>query len=168
MTGTQRTERCDLHRLVPDDWRQWRELRLRALAESPHAFGSTLAEWSGPGDTEQRWRTRLEEVPANFVASIQGSLVGQSSGTPADDPSAVELISVWVAPEARGHQISDALVSAVIEWALDRSATSIELWVRRGNGPAIALYRRLGFQQSEAPITDGEIQMVRNLRGAAR
>lgn len=46
----------------PDSWRMWRELRLAALAEAPNAFGSTLAEWSGAGDTEQRWRARLEDV----------------------------------------------------------------------------------------------------------
>ena len=52
--------------LDPDDWQLWRELRLAALAEAPDAFGSTLAEWSGAGDTEQRWRTRLHGVALNL------------------------------------------------------------------------------------------------------
>jgi hypothetical protein len=49
----------ELRTLESDDWRLWRELRLGALAEAPHAFGSTLAEWQGPGDREERWRSRL-------------------------------------------------------------------------------------------------------------
>src|ERR1700722_14623539 len=53
--------------VIPDDWRLWRELRLAALTEAPGAFGSTLAEWSGAADTEQRWRGRLESVPLNLV-----------------------------------------------------------------------------------------------------
>ena len=47
--------------LEVEGWRAWRELRLEALAEAPNAFGSTLAEWQGAGDTEQRWRARLQE-----------------------------------------------------------------------------------------------------------
>ena len=51
----------------PDDWRMWRALRLAALTDAPGAFGSTLAEWSGTGDTEQRWRARLGDVALNLV-----------------------------------------------------------------------------------------------------
>ena len=53
--------------VTSDGWRLWRELRLAALAEAPAAFGSTLAEWSGAVDTEQRWRARLEDVALNLV-----------------------------------------------------------------------------------------------------
>jgi hypothetical protein len=52
----------DVITLTPNDWRQWRELRLAALAEAPAVFGSTLADWTGEGDTEDRWRARLSSV----------------------------------------------------------------------------------------------------------
>jgi hypothetical protein len=40
-----------------DDWRSWRDIRPRALQDSPDAFGSTYELESG--FTEDQWRTRL-------------------------------------------------------------------------------------------------------------
>lgn len=54
------------------DWRVWRQLRLKALEEAPYAFGSTLADWQGQGDTESRWRERLADVPLNVIADLEG------------------------------------------------------------------------------------------------
>jgi hypothetical protein len=53
--------------VTSDGWRLRRELRLAALAAALGVFGSTLAEWSGAADTEQRWRARLEDVALNLV-----------------------------------------------------------------------------------------------------
>ncbi len=81
-----------------DDWRLWRELRLEALREAPYAFSSTLADWQGDGDTEQRWRARLTSVPFNVVAYFDDAAAGIVSGTAPDAENTVELISMWVAP----------------------------------------------------------------------
>ena len=43
--------------LGADEWRVYRDLRVRALADSPDAFGRTLAEEDGRLDTE--WSSRL-------------------------------------------------------------------------------------------------------------
>ena len=59
-----------LRTLTADDWQLWRELRLEALREAPYAYGSTLAQWQGAGDTEQRWRYRLDSVQFNVVAYL--------------------------------------------------------------------------------------------------
>ncbi|KAL2163830.1 hypothetical protein VTH06DRAFT_5889 [Thermothelomyces fergusii] len=139
--------------LSPDDWRLWRALRLRALADVPHAFGATLAHWQGDGDREQRWRARLA-IPGsrNLVARIMGGEggeedpVGMASGVPArGDADAVELISLWVAPAARGRGVAARLLGDVEQWAARLGRKTLRLSVMPSNEDAVRLYRRCGF-----------------------
>jgi GNAT superfamily N-acetyltransferase len=129
-----------------DDWRLWRELRHKALAEAPHAFKSALAEWQGGGDHERRWRDRLG-IPGslNLVAFVDGRAVGMASGFPEDDPDVVWLHSMWVDPAVRGRGVGDRLVGAVVEWAAKSGAREMMLGVVEGNASAEALYLRHGF-----------------------
>jgi GNAT superfamily N-acetyltransferase len=119
---------------------------LEALREAPYAFGSTLAEWQGDGDTEERWRARLCSVPRNFVAYLDGAPAGIASGTALDEDGTVELISMWVAPFSRGQGVGDALVDAVVDWARDRGADRVALAVVETNAQASRLYARRGFE----------------------
>ncbi len=153
----------ELRRIGPDDWPLWREVRLAALAEAPHAFSSTLEEWRGKGDTEVRWRSRLEAVPFNLLAVMTGSGVGQVSGTALDANGDVELISLWVAPQVRGQGIGDALIDGVATWAGEQEAAAVVLSVKRGNPAAIAAYERAGFVPVGPAGAPDEIRMRRPL-----
>ena len=136
----------ELRTLGPDDWALWRELRLGALAEAPDAFGSTLAEWQGSGDREERWRSRLSIPGArDFVVLLDGLAVGMVSGVPGEDSDSVELISMWVSPAARGRGVGDYLIQAVERWGAERGAKTLRLSVMPDNRKAIALYERNGF-----------------------
>ncbi|MFD8498179.1 GNAT family N-acetyltransferase [Amycolatopsis sp. NPDC059657] len=132
-----------LRELSPDDWAGWRELRLEALREAPEAFGSTLAEWLNA--PESRWRGRLVNVPFNVLAEYEGKPAGMASGTAPDENGSIELLSMWVAPFARGQGVADALVEAVVEWARGSGAARVGLLVYEANERATALYRRRGF-----------------------
>lgn len=145
-----------------DEWRVWRELRLEALREAPYAFGSTLAEWQGGADTEGRWRRRLTDVPFNLIARLADTPAGIASGTAPTPDGAVELISMWVAPFARGRGVGDALVCRVVQWACEQHAKQVTLAVVANNTNAIALYKRHGF--CEAGMIDGEIAMLLHLQ----
>lgn len=152
--------------LSPDDWPLWRSLRLAALREAPDAFGATLAYWEGEGDAEWRWRDRLTAVPLNVVAELRGEPVGMASGLKTE--AAVQLISMWVAPSARGQGVADRLVQAVAEWARSLKVERLTLSVRAKNAPGIALYARHGFVDAGASpeTTTGEVPerwMVREL-----
>ncbi|MFX0577594.1 GNAT family N-acetyltransferase [Nocardia nepalensis] len=147
--------------LRPDDWRMWRRLRQEALADAPAAFGSTLAEWSGPGDTEVRWRTRLTDVPFNVIVWWRGIPAGMV-GAYITDTDTVELVSMWVAPAARGRGVGDAAVSTVLYWA---NCREVGLSVKADNRAAIRLYRRHGFAEAgRLPDDAGERRMLRPTR----
>jgi ribosomal protein S18 acetylase RimI-like enzyme len=137
-----------IRRVAADDWRLWRELRLEALGEAPYAFSSSLADWQGEGDIEQRWRDRLEDVECNLVAYLDGDPAGMVSGVCSPE-GPLELISMWVAPFARGRGVGDALVEAVIGHAgtgnSSGSSSGVVLSVMAGNDHAIAMYMRHGF-----------------------
>jgi ribosomal protein S18 acetylase RimI-like enzyme len=139
----------DLRLLAPNDWELWREIRLRALADAPEAFGSTKSDWV---DADQRrWQQRLSDVPFNVVAFARDVAVGQVSGTIEDRDGCVELISMWVAPSGRGSGIADALVTAVKNHARQGGANAVRLSVRRSNTRAIRLYERAGFVPASDP-----------------
>jgi GNAT superfamily N-acetyltransferase len=138
----------DLARLTPDAWREYRAVRLAALAEAPDAFGSTLA------DARQRraadWRASLAQR-VQFVVRDRGTTVGTVGGLVEDGP---ELVSLWVHPAWRGQGAGDVLVQAVLEWAGQEGHTQVRLWVTADNRPAERLYARHGF------VRTGESQPV--------
>ena len=143
----------EIRTLSSDDWALWRGLRLAALSEAPYAFGSTLADWQGAGDREQRWRDRLAIAGShNLVAVLDGTPSGMAGGVPAGSAGTVEIISLWVDPAARGRGVADRLIEDIEAWAVRACrATTVRLEVAPGNAAAIALYRRHGFAATGVP-----------------
>jgi len=147
-----------LRRLGQEDWRLWRRLRRASLEDAPGAFGSTLAQWSGDGDHEERWRGRLRDVALHLVVERAGEPVGVVAAT---DPvpggvAEVELISLWVAPAARGGGVGDAAVGGVLAWAADaHPGVPVALSLVAGNEAARRLYERHGFVDVGPSPDDG-------------
>jgi ribosomal protein S18 acetylase RimI-like enzyme len=131
----------------PEDWRLWRRLRLDALAEAPDAFRARLADWQADNDVEARWRGRLS-IPGSFnvIAVLDDEPVGMASGVRTSDDGMAELISMWVAPAARGRGVGEALVHEIERWAEDIGMQMLRLRVAEGNLAASALYQRSGFR----------------------
>jgi ribosomal protein S18 acetylase RimI-like enzyme len=135
-----------IERLSKGEGARLRAIRLRALADAPDAFASTLADAEAL-DVE-RWEAQVEALPT-FVWCEAGVDLGMVRCAPYDDdPDAAYLISMWVAPEARGRGIGDALVAAVAAWARDRGLRRVFLDVGEQNRSARALYERAGFVSS--------------------
>jgi GNAT superfamily N-acetyltransferase len=134
-----------VRRIAEDDWLELRSLRLRALADCPDAFGSTLAEESAYREDDWRAWTRTAAV---FIAYRHGEPVGLAAGVEGDDPRERRLVAAWVDPSHRRAGAASALLGAVERWARDRRATALSLWVTRSNQPARTLYLRRGFLPS--------------------
>lgn len=126
-----------------------REIRLRALADAPDAFGSTLAETAAR--PAEAWTRRAAANAAGaesvmFVIEANGRWVGLAGGLfEPDRPGDPEVVSMWVDPAWRRSGLAGCLLDEVLTWAHRRGAANVHLWVTEGNGPAIALYERFGF-----------------------
>lgn len=156
-------------RLDPDDWRLWRELRLRALEDAPWAFGSTVEQVLAR-DTEEHWRDGVSWPRIPFVAEADGRPAAMGRLLFGDDPvygdvpgARAELISVWVAPEHRGHGVGRALLAACIDHlAAQHPQTRLLLAVVETNAPARRLYESCGFGViGRNPEDDAELLMER-------
>lgn len=133
----------EIYRATTADWRLVRGVRLRALEDAPDAFGSTHAR--EVTFTEADWTRRLSsENSATFLARLGERTVGIIGGW--HDGTAVELVSMWVDPAARGHGVAEPLVAAVVDWARTIGQERIHLWVTVGNNSAYRLYERCGFK----------------------
>ncbi|MGO8948765.1 MAG: N-acetyltransferase family protein [Ktedonobacterales bacterium] len=135
-------------------------LRLRALEESPEAFGSTYEETVRSGKQSIRERLLrphdqtffLGAFPAEAAdeSSEAGNLVGmvaffREGGLKSEHKG--YIISMYVSSERRGQGIGKALVSEAISQA--RKLPGLEqllLSVVTTNSAARALYHSLGFE----------------------
>jgi GNAT superfamily N-acetyltransferase len=176
MTRDAAQSTVQIRQLQPAQWETVREVRLRALAESPGAFFATLEQEQAYD--EQKWRQRLTET-AYFGAWEDGReprLIGLVATFPEAGPDAGpaaswHLVAMWVSPDRRGGGIADRLVAAVCDLARARDAARVALWVADANPRAQAFYRRLGFRLSgergllrDDDPGSGEARMTLDLR----
>lgn len=161
-----------VRRIRADEWRELRDLRLRALAEAPQAFITTLAQataWAEGdwreaarrGGAGERWAVFVAEVAGADAAggpggrSEGGGLVGMATGhfpdeghRALDGPTIVSLIQMWVDPRLRRSGVGRRLVEAVRGWAATRGSARVRLGVNDADPGALAFYEALGFRDT--------------------
>ena len=145
-----------------EDWPTWRDLRLRALAESPTAFGSTYdrERLYTPAD----WQELLADPTcASVLATVDGTPAGLAGGYP-DLPGLLHVIAMWVDPAVRGRGLAGALLGALEKWAAERGLR-LHLDVTTTNLAARRAYERYGFVGTgeTRPLRDGAAEVVERL-----
>ena len=148
------------------------QVRMRALQESPWAFGSTYARESAFTDAE--WHARLERwngVRGLGYLAIEDGVACGMAGALLDeqDPSRALLVSMWTAPSYRRKGVGRQLVEEVLGWAVQRGVQVVQLMVTSKNDSAIRFYEELGFARTgrEEPYPNdpamAEYEMVRTI-----
>ncbi len=137
-----------VRRLTPDDWEVLRDIRLRALADSPDAFGSTYEREAG--FDEKDWRRR--SVRPVLVVMRERRPVAMA-GVFTDD-GVVRVWGMWTDPEHRGRGHARALLDALLGEAV-AEGRPVALHVNTENAGARAVYERYGF------VGTGELEPLR-------
>lgn len=175
MLSDEQTHGYAVRTVHADEWRDLKLVRLRALREDAHAFGSTYGQEATRDNAF--WIQRAADNAAGinsacFVAGPTGRdgstdrFVGLAVGF-ADEsiPDLAWLVSMWVAPEARGEGLGLELIDRVCGWAHSIGRTDIRLEVHADNTHARRLYDRAGFRQAEhiagRPVPPCEIAMTK-------
>lgn len=126
----------------PDDWSRVREIHLKSLTESPHAFGATLE--TATNLTEVEWRSRFEQLDY-VIASVNGLDVAIMSVEELDgDFGATCWIGgCWSDPAFRGKGLFRAMMKFVDSQDRNWKIQGLGVWI--DNFSAIAAYEKLGF-----------------------
>ena len=137
-----------LDRISPENAQVFKTLRLRALQDSPKAFGSTYARESQLSDDEWRQRSLrwASDGSIGYIAYDGASPCGLvACYTEEGNSQSGHVISMWVDPASRRSGVGRALVEALMEWGRSRGLYQLRLMVTSVNTVAIGFYERLGF-----------------------
>jgi ribosomal protein S18 acetylase RimI-like enzyme len=153
--------------LRPEEALLYRDLRLRALAGAPDAFGDTLQH--ALARPEQTWIDRARELARNSDREIL--LMAWEQDRPCGsifvslEGGVAHIYGMWVDPDVRRRSIGAALVAQGLSFASKRQAHRAELWVTEGNLATFKLYERCGFRETglKEPLRSGSTLLIRQM-----
>jgi len=156
-----------VRRVRADEWRALREVRLRALADAPEAFGTTYAEALSLPDGSWRARCRLaaESDREAMMLAWDGARPVGLAGVFHIGGQRWQVISMWVEPEVRRRGVGRALLHAVVAFARTDADAEVLLSVTDGNR-ARALYETYGFVDTgfTEPLRSNPALTIREMR----
>ena len=129
-----------------------RELRLRALRDSPESFADAAEEVEQRPSSYWEGLTRSVTEPDRhvmFLACDGDTAVGSIYGLRDREHRDVARIGgTWVTPSHRRRGVGRKLLEAVVSWARGHGFSRLALWAPSANAAALALYRQAGFKNT--------------------
>ena len=131
------------------EWQLYRDLRLRALRDSPEAFASTYE--SEAARTDEAWAMRIATAVASdndhpCFAYHDGVVCGlvwcKLSGS---EQGVADIFQMWVDPGSRGLGGGHALLVHAVSWAKNLDMQRLRLGTTALDSPAMRLYLNCGF-----------------------
>jgi len=137
-----------IRRIRPDDGLLLRDLRLRAIADAPDAFGQPLEE--ARRRPQREWDRSARQSSHGdgrtwLIAESETRSLGLVQGRKRR-PRTLLLFSMWVDPDVRRIGVGRQLIDHLEDWARGWGASETILWVLSVNGSAVKFYRDLGFE----------------------
>ncbi len=133
-----------VQKLSPNDWQQYRDIRLMALKDDPHAFGSSYEE--EVGQTEFDWQSRIGAMWFALDGEDVVGLIGLLQGENQSSKHCGYVISTWVKPQFRGKGIAKAMLKKLQDVAPSLGLRKLSLQVTVTKTAAFGLYQDLGFK----------------------
>lgn len=135
--------------LKPEQWRLYREIRLEALKTEPQAFVTKYADSVNKPDSY--WQNRLANADGEkswlLFAMDNERAVGMLGAFAMEEPTVVEIVSVYVTPAMRSLGIGQMLMNTMLHTLRQNPRLNrVILEVSEKQLPAIALYQHLGFR----------------------
>jgi GNAT superfamily N-acetyltransferase len=110
---------------------EWLDVYMEAITESRRAVNRLILR-------------RIPDPRAFFSIRRGGRVISTALGVAHGGHAVAECVATR--PDARGQRGAEAAMRALMAWAASLGAHTVGLQVVERNAPAIALYRRLGFQ----------------------
>lgn len=143
-------ENVQIVKLEPKDWMLFKELRLRALKEEPHAFCSSYEENVIKPDIS--WAKTLDEAGKEktqwlVFAKLNKKIVGMIAAHLEKESNTAHIISMYVSPEERGKGIAKKLMNNLLKKLKENiQIKKIIIDVNPMQSAAFNLYKKSGFK----------------------
>ena len=141
-----------IRRLESHELNLHRDLRLRALRDSPDSFGETFADVAGRPTSYWEDLTRSVTEPGRhvmFLACEGEHVLGSTYGLLDRERSEAGRVGgMWVDPAWRRRGVGRALLQEVFAWARERGLSCLGLWAPGHSPAAISLYCQVGFRET--------------------
>lgn len=134
--------------LTPDDWQEYKNIRLETLKREARAFHSRYEDSLAFSD--QYWKGRLsDQNEIHLFARCGGKIIGTINAAlknEGEDESTAEIHGFYVNADYRGMGIGTLLIETLIEKIKEKAEISrIRLWVKETQLSARHVYESIGF-----------------------